>query len=217
MLAYNISIGILALPMAYAYLGLAGGLLFTAVYALLNYCTSMINWQLSRRHKVDCWPDILGVLFGRYARGFGHVVQGLLQFFLMVVHVITMRKAIEAISAPRYLTCGVAWTFLGAGIMFIPCLYRSLKDCWWLAGACESAAVGRRKTYAVLTNALCSVLFDPCGNNRHRRQRRRHQRVCDGSLCFSACSIQLDVGGGIRLVRDCVRLHGSAGVSTNRA
>ena len=137
MIAYNISIGILALPKAFSDLGLVGSLFFILPYAGINYYTSKTVWQVTRRYNVYSYPDILCLIFGRWGKCFGHLMQSLLQGFLMAVHVMAMRKAVVAIPAPLNMTCGVAWTFVGAAVMFLCCMYRNLKDCWGLAFVCE--------------------------------------------------------------------------------
>lgn len=115
----------MAFPKAFSDLGLAGGLFFLFPYAWLNYYPSRTVWQATQRYNLYSYPDILDTIFGRYGKWLGHVIQSLLQGFLMAVHVMTMRKAIAAISAPRYVVCGVWWTFLGAGVMFrVACIGR---------------------------------------------------------------------------------------------
>lgn len=132
MIAYNISIGILALPKAFSDLGLAGGLIDILPYSLISYYTSKTVWHVTQRYGgVYSYPDILGLVFGPSGKWMGHVIQSLLQGFLMTVHVMAMRKAIVAISAPQYVVCGVLWTFLGAAVMFACSLFRNLKDCAW--------------------------------------------------------------------------------------
>lgn len=137
MIAHNISIGILALPKAFSDLGLVGGIIFMVPYAAINYYTSRIVWQVTQRYNVYSYPDILALIFGRWGRWLGHTMQSLLQGFLMAVHVMAFRKAIEAITAPRIVACGPVWTLLGAVVMFLCSLSPSLKECWWMAMICE--------------------------------------------------------------------------------
>lgn len=157
MIAYNISVGILALPKAFSDLGLVTGILIILPYAFINYFTSMVVWEVTQRYRksaprrcaisetlTDRWraavyayPDILALLFGRWGRRVGNVIQIMLQGFLTAVHVMVMRKAIVAMIGPKLHICGVAWTFLGAAVMFLFCLYRNLKECAWIARICE--------------------------------------------------------------------------------
>lgn len=141
LIAENISLGVLALPQAVAWLGLVPGLLLILVLGVLAGYTGFIIGQFKETFpQVASFADCGELIAGRVGKETLAVCQVLLLVFIMAAHVLSFALAMNVITDHRM--CTVAFALIGMIVQFLLGLPRTLKGVSYLSIFCKAMKLG---------------------------------------------------------------------------
>lgn len=136
LIAENISLGVLALPQAVAWLGLVPGLLLILLLGVLAGYTGFIIGQFKEAFpQVASFADCGELIAGRVGKEILAVCQVLLLVFIMAAHVLSFALAMNAITDHKM--CTVVFAAIGMIVQFLLGLPRTLKGVSYLSIFCE--------------------------------------------------------------------------------
>ncbi|KAF2656789.1 N amino acid transport system protein [Lophiostoma macrostomum CBS 122681] len=132
MIAENVSLGVLALPQAVAWLGLVPGLLLIFFLGIIAGYTGFIIGQFKEAFpQVVSFADCGELIAGRIGKEIMAVSQVLILIFIMAAHVLSFAVAMNVMT--DHSMCTVAFAALGLIICFVLGLPRTLKGVSYLS------------------------------------------------------------------------------------
>ncbi|KAH7125434.1 N amino acid transport system protein [Dendryphion nanum] len=132
LIAENISLGVLALPQAVAWLGLVPGLLLIFVLGVLAGYTGFIIGQFKEAFpQVASFADCGELIAGRIGKEIMALCQVLLLVFIMSAHVLSFALAMNVMTDHRM--CTVGFALIGMVVQFFLGLPRTLKGVSYLS------------------------------------------------------------------------------------
>ena len=136
MIAENISLGVLALPQAVAWLGLLPGLLLILVLGMIAGYTGYIIGQFKQQYpQVTSYADCGGLMFGPVGKWIMAIAQNFLLLFIMAAHVLSFAIAMNVLT--DHSMCTVGFAAIGLMVCFVLGLPRTLKNVSHLSVFCE--------------------------------------------------------------------------------
>lgn len=145
MVAENISLGVLALPQAVAWLGIVPGLLLIFLLGVIAGYTGLIIGQFKQAFpQVVSFADCGELIAGPIGREIMAISQILILIFIMAAHVLSFAIAMNVMT--DHSLCTVAFAAFGLLICFILGLPRTLKGVSYLSIFCKSHIFSNNRT-----------------------------------------------------------------------
>jgi amino acid permease len=140
MIAENISLGVLALPQAVAWLGLVPGLLLILILGIIAGYTGYIIGQFKKAYpQVVSYADCGELMFGPIGKWILATGQVFLLLFIMAAHVLSFAIAMNVLTDHKM--CTVGFSAIGLVVCFALGLPRTLKGVSYLSIFCKSPAL----------------------------------------------------------------------------
>lgn len=137
MAAENISLGVLALPQAVAWLRLVPGLILIFILGILAGYTGFIIGQFKQAYpQIVSFADAGDLIAGPIGREIMAVGSMLILIFIMAAHVLSFAIAMNILT--DHSICTVGFAAIGLLICFVLGLPRTLKGISYLSIFCKS-------------------------------------------------------------------------------